>query len=203
MSTRRLPIVATLGLVLLAGTACGETQLGAAALVGGERIPISEIQDSVAKTKAFLEAQSVLASGEGPTAGDEVERRVIELIFQRTATEVGVTATDTEVAALVEEQRTGIGGQTRFLQALAVNGIGPERVDAVFRTEVLSRKISEKLSAGQKLSQGELQRRLQQKLIAVAATLDIKINPRYGSFDATNGVIERKAPSFIIEAPKS
>lgn len=203
MSTRRLSIVVTLGLVLLTGTACGDTQLGAAALVGGERIPISEIQDSVAKTKAFLEEQSVLTGGEGPTAGEEVGRRVIDLIFQRTAAEVGVSATDTEVAALVEEQRSGIGGRTKFLQALAVNGINPDRVDEVFRTEVLSRKISEKLAAGQKLSQGEIQRRLQQKLIAVAATMHIKINPRYGTFDPTSGVIERKAPSFIVDLPKS
>lgn len=200
MSTRRLQIVATLGLVLLAGTACGQTQLGAAALVGGERIPIGEIQDSVARTKAFLEEQSVLVQGPGFGARDEVERRVIDLIFQRTAAEVGVSATDTEVATLVDEQRTGIGGQTRFLQALAANGINPDRVDAVFRTEVLSRKISEKLAAGQKLSQGEIQRRLQQKLIAVAATMHIKINPRYGTFDPTDGVIAQKAPDFIKAA---
>ncbi|MGQ0463767.1 MAG: hypothetical protein ACT4QG_00445 [Sporichthyaceae bacterium] len=195
---RRLLVAVPVGLMLFAG--CGETQLGAAAVVGGERIPLSEIQDTVAQTKAFLDAQGVLVRGEGPTAAGEVERRVIELIVARTAADVGVTATDTEVAAFAAEQSKDLGGQSRMLQAFAAQGINPDRVSSVFRTETLLRKISAKLVGTQNLSEAEGVRRLQQKLVSVADAMGIRINPRYGTFGGAEGPIVQKLPDYIKAA---
>ena len=152
MIKRRLLVVAPLGLTLLAGTACGPNQLGAAAIVGDDRITIAAVQDSVKETRALQDEQSVIVRGPALAARLEVERRVIDLIFLRTAQELGVAATDTEISALIDEQRKGLGGQAKFLQALAANGLNESQVTDVFRTQVLSRKIAEKLAAGQKVA---------------------------------------------------
>lgn len=201
MNRGRSLLIAPLGLVLLAGTACGPTQLGAAAIVGEDRITVAEVQDAVQKTRALQEQQAVLVRGEELAAGTVVERRVQELIFARAAAELGVRATDTEVAALIDAQRRGLG-PARFLQALAVNGLNLEQVDAVFRTEVLSRKIADKLAAGAQLSDAELDRRVQQKLIAVGARLGIKINPRYGRYNPDTADIAQTIPDFIRAVPE-
>lgn len=199
---RRLLLVAPLGLMMLAGTACGPNQLGAAAIVGDERITVSQVQDSVEQTRELQDEQSVIVRGPALAARLEVERRVIDLIFVRTAQELGVTATDAEISALIDAQRKDLGGQAKFLQALASNGLNESQVTDVFRTQVLSRKIAEKLAAGQRVPAAELDKRLQQKLIAVAAGMRIKINPRYGTFDPSVGDIVQKAPDYIKAADR-
>jgi peptidyl-prolyl cis-trans isomerase SurA len=200
VSKRRLLVIAPLGLVLLAGTACGPNQLGAAAIVGDDRITIATVQDSVEKTRALQEEQSVIVRGAALAARSEVRRRVIDLIFLRTAAELGVTATDAEITAVIDANRKELGGQTRFLQALASNGLNEEQVTDVFRTQVLSEKIAAKLAGGQKLSAAELDRRLQEKLLSVASGMRIKINPRYGTFE--DGDIVQKAPDYIRAADR-
>lgn len=202
MRTRHLRIGAPLGLLLLAGTACGPNQLGAAAIVGDDRITVATVQDSVERTRALQDQQSVIVRGPALAARLEVERRVIDLIFLRTAQELGVSASDSEIAALVEENRKDLGGQAKFLQALAANNLNESQVTDVFRTQVLSGKIAEKLAGGQKLSAAEVDKRLQAKLIAVAAGMRIKINPRYGTFDPTVGDIVQRAPDYIKAADR-
>lgn len=202
MRTRHLRIGAPLGLLLLAGTACGPNQLGAAAIVGDDRITVATVQDSVERTRALQDQQSVIVRGPALAARLEVERRVIDLIFLRTAQELGVSASDSEIAALVEENRKDLGGQAKFLQALAANNLNESQVTDVFRTQVLSGKIAEKLAGGRKLSAAEVDKRLQAKLIAVAAGMRIKINPRYGTFDPTVGDIVQRAPDYIKAADR-
>ncbi len=199
---RRLLIAAPLGLVLLAGTACGPNQLGAAAIVGDERITIAEVQNAVETTRALQDEQSVLVRGPALAARREVERRVIDQIFLRTAQELGVSATDTEISSLIDAQRKDLGGQEQFLRALASNGLNESQVQDVFRTQVLSRKIAEKLAGGAKVSAAELDSRLQQKLIAVAAGMRIKVNPRYGEFNPSSGDIDQPQPDFIKAADR-
>ncbi|MGQ0843704.1 MAG: SurA N-terminal domain-containing protein [Sporichthyaceae bacterium] len=198
--SRRLPIVATLGLVLLGSAACGPTQLGAAAVVDEDRITVAEVQETVGKTRALQEQEAVLVSQEGAksAARSEVERRVVDLVFLRAAAEMGVSATDTEIAALVDAQRKAVGGPARFLEALAANSLNEDQVTDVFRTQVLSGKIAEKLANGAKLTEEQLNERVRQKLVAVAAGMRIKINPRYGAFDPeTIGVDGSVVPSYL------
>lgn len=193
----RLLIVGPLGLLLLVGSGCGPTQLGAAAIVGDERVTISEIQDTVAATRELQEQQNVIVRGPALAARREVQRRVIDQIFLRTAASLGIIVSAGEVAAAANAKRREIGGPDEFLAALAENGLNPAQVDEVFRSQVLIEKISERLAGGQKLPQTELDRLLQAKLSEIATGMRIKVNPRYGTFDTSAVGLRAALPDYL------
>ncbi len=150
--THRFPrlLLAALFVVVLA--ACGKVGAGGdptvAATVDGEPIPVSAVEERLAQAKAQPQVAEQLEASEG--AADQLQAQIVSQlvlaeILEQWADELGVTATDADVAeqrAMLTEQ---LGGSEAFNQAVEQSGLSEAQVTEQLRQLVLQRKVSEEV----------------------------------------------------------
>jgi hypothetical protein len=168
----RTPAVrATAGLVAaLAITACTPGQVGAAAIVGEERIGVDELQRI---TEAV--AASPVAQGAEP---GELQRAVLrELILaevvEAVGAEHGVTVTQAQVDALLEADPTLQQLPADFRTTIARSG--------ALATAVVTELVPG--SADDPGLQDQRQQAFGQALAEQSAELGVEVNPRYGRWE--------------------
>jgi hypothetical protein len=179
--------------------ACEPNQLGSAAIVGDEKIRVSEIQEYLDVVRSER-AQYGLPEDLGPDAARlEVERRVLDRVFEQAALELGIAITEADV----EETRAAEERPAEELAELAAqNNLTEETLDELYRRFTIERRISEEIG---KQFPGADETRLNEefakRLVAIAQKMQIKINPRYGKFDPQQGQIQRTQYDFL-QPPK-
>jgi hypothetical protein len=185
-----LPVVA-----LLALSGCKTNQLGAAAIVENQRITVSTIQATLDRV-SDQRVKFGLAADLGPEAArGEVERRVLDLVYDRAAQDLGITVTPADVAATrAAEDRS----DEEIAQLAAQNNISMDNLDELYRRFTIERKITDLID---KQFPGADEKKLDQefsdRLVATATAMNIRINPRYGTFDPRVGQITPLEPDFL------
>ncbi|WP_330458266.1 SurA N-terminal domain-containing protein [Streptomyces sp. NBC_00820] len=167
-------------------TACGsQAHPGAAALVGGQRITVAQLENRVNEVRAAQRAavpddtqyQQVIAATGGLTR-DTLHNMVLDRVLHRAAQDAGVTVTRKEVQQMragLEQQAGGAQGlQTAWLQKY---GIAPERLDDNLRLQIEAQKLAAKL--GTDTSQPAFWKALSK----ASGELHVDLNPRYGAWD--------------------
>lgn len=167
-------------------TACGnDAHPGAAAVVGGERITVSQLEHRVGEVRAAQRAavpddaqyQQAIART-GSLTRDTLHGMVLDRVLERAARDAGVTVSDREV----QQMRTGLEQQTGGAKALESAwlqqyGIPPQRLDDNFRIQIQAQKLAQQL--GTDTSRPEFW----QALSEASTKLDVDLNPRYGDWD--------------------
>ncbi|WP_018548128.1 SurA N-terminal domain-containing protein [Streptomyces sp. LaPpAH-108] len=169
-------------------TACGsDAHPGAAAVVGGQRITVAQLESRVNEVRAAQRAsapdpaqyQQVLASS-GSLTRDTLHTMVLDQVLARAAHDAGVTVSRKEVQKLrsdLEQQAGGAKGlEAAWLQKY---GIAPERLDDNLRLQIEAQKLAAKL--GTDTTQPAFWKALSQ----ASKKLRIDLNPRYGTWDTT------------------
>ncbi|MFI8189873.1 SurA N-terminal domain-containing protein [Streptomyces sp. NPDC085946] len=167
-------------------TACGnDAHPGAAAVVGGQRITVSQLEDRVEEVRT---AQREAVDGDaqyrqviartGSLTRDTLHTMVLDRVLHRAAEDAGVTVTRKEVQRMrsgLEEQAGGAEAlETAWLQQY---GIPPLRLEENLRLQLEAQKLAEKL--GTDTSRPDFWKALSD----ASGKLDIDLNPRYGSWD--------------------
>ncbi|MFE4049155.1 SurA N-terminal domain-containing protein [Streptomyces sp. YIM B13518] len=167
-------------------TACGnDAHPGAAAVVGGERITVSQLENRVDEVRAAQRAavpddvqyQQAIART-GSLTRDTLHSMVLDRVLERAARDAGVAVTDREV----QRMRAGLEQQAGGAEALEAAwlqqyGIPPQRLDANLRLQVQAQKLAQEL--GTDTSRPEFW----QALSEASKELDVDLNPRYGDWD--------------------
>lgn len=199
-SRRAAATAATAALAALTLSACGSTQLGAAALVDGRRITISDVERTVETVRDQLEAVGAGVARDEQAASNEVHRRVTGMVFAQAAGDLGVSVTDGELDARAAQERAAAGSEEAFLRRFALqNRIPPDQVYPELRRALLIQKMTAKIArdAGIAVTDDAVRPRLTQFLVDTAQKMVIKINPRYGRFDAQTGDIVPTEPDYF------
>lgn len=174
--------------VVAAGlTGCSvQERLGSAAVVDGHRITTSELQDA---TNGYL--RLVPDADKSNAQLRILERMILSRVIDAEARTVGVHATPGEVAKERDDLLRSVGGRKGLVRQLAAGQspvvLAPSYVDRWFRDRVLYLKIAKKLGGGAANTQQAAQRTTQQ-LIATGRSMDIEVNPRYGTWNPRRGV---------------
>lgn len=168
-------------------TACGnDAHPGAAAVVGGQRITVAQLENRVTEVR---DAQRAAVTDEtqyaqaiaktGTLARDVLHGMVLDRVLHRAAEDAHVSVTRKEVQQLragLEEQAGGSKGlETAWLQQY---GIAPERLDESLRLQLEAQKLAAKL--GTDTSDPAFWG----ALTKASKELDVDLNPRYGTWDA-------------------
>ncbi|GAA2922550.1 MULTISPECIES: SurA N-terminal domain-containing protein [Streptomyces] len=167
-------------------TACGnDAHPGAAAVVGGQRITVSQLEERVGEVRAAQRAtvrndaqyQQAIART-GTLTRDTLHTMILDRVLHRAAEDAGVTVTRREIQEMrsgLEEQAGGAEGlETTWLQQY---GIPPERLDENLRLQLEAQKLAEKL--GTDTSRPEFWKALSD----ASKDLNVDLNPRYGAWD--------------------
>jgi hypothetical protein len=180
-------------------SACGPSQLGAAAVVNSQRITVSDVQGRLKAVQALQDRYGVEHADPSVAARNEVQRWVVALVFERAARDLGINITDGEVSNAIDAETKLVGGPEQFRAALAQADLSENDVNDVFRQQVINRKIGSAVlgQAGTKLTQDQVDAKVHDTLVATAKRLHIRINPRYGTFDGNMGQISPPAPDFL------
>ncbi|MFF7609355.1 SurA N-terminal domain-containing protein [Streptomyces parvulus] len=189
MHRRRRPALLLTAAIAAAApllTACGsDAHPGAAAVVGDQRITVSQLENRVDEVRAAQRAavpddtqyQQVVART-GTLTRDTLHGMVLDQVLHRAAQDAGVTVTRKETQAMragLEEQAGGAEQlETAWLQQY---GVAPGRLDENLRLQLEAQKLAESL--GTDTSRPEFW----QALSKASAKLDVDLNPRYGSWD--------------------
>jgi regulator of replication initiation timing len=185
---RRTALVLTAAIAAAAPllTACGnEAHPGAAAVVGGQRITVSQLEDRVGEVRAAQRAavqsdaqyQQVIA-GTGTLTRDTLQTMILDRVLHRAAEDAGVTVTRREIQEMrsgLEEQAGGAKQlETTWLQQY---GIPPQRLEENLRLQLEAQKLAEKL--GTDTNRPEFWKALSE----ASKDLNVDLNPRYGTWD--------------------
>ncbi|MEU3951625.1 SurA N-terminal domain-containing protein [Streptomyces achromogenes] len=179
-------------------TACGsEAHPGAAAVVGGQRITVAQLESRVDEVRRAQRAavpdetqyQQVVSSTSSLTR-DTLHNMVLDRVLHRAARDKGVTVTRAEIqrmrAGLEQQAGGGKGLETAWLQKY---GIAPARLDDNLRLQLEAQKLAAKL--GTDTSQPAFW----QALSKASTQLHVDLNPRYGSWDVQKSSrVDAKTP---------
>lgn len=194
MSRRRLTVAGAAGILaaLAALSGCGPTQLGAAAIVEDDRITVSEVQGALKAVRDLQQRYDLPVDGAATAARNEVRRRIVAMVFEQAAADLGLSVSAGEIAELYSEERSQFDDETAYLRALAERNLTPGALDREYRQALLAQKIGEQLErrSGGQMSDEELQTELGKRLVDTAGAMEIRVNPRYGRFDPNEGLIK-------------
>lgn len=180
-------LAALTGAVVVASVAvsgCSPQEAGSAAVIGNQRIREATLQTQVRAADAQL-AKSGTA---GSVSADDIARDVLQLdiekaIYTRTGDLVGIHVTPGEVSTARAQAIQQSGGLSKTYAALQQAGgpLPPSALDDFLYVSVLSQKLG--------AAQQAAPQQLNAALAKAEKSVKVKVNPRYGSFDVSQGKI--------------
>ena len=178
-------VVAT-GLLL---TGC--SNVDAALTLGDTKITTAELQanvDVILAERAKVDtSQMQLESGEA-LLRNQLQFQILLAGFDEIAKELEIEITNSEIASSRSEIIEQVGGAESLPDALVSASITPADLDGYLRAILISNKLGQALVQSG-VAEADVQTRVQQLLVAKVNELKIKVNPRYGEWDAVNGQI--------------
>lgn len=203
---RRRRTALLLSAALVAGapllSACGsDAHPGAAAVVGGQRITVAQLENRVSEVREAQrsattdDAQYAQAIAKtGTLTRNTLHGMVLDRVLHRAAEDNGVRVSDHDVQrfrASLEQQAGGAQAlRTAWLQQY---GVPPQRLDDNLRTEVEAQKLAAAL--GVDLNEASGKATFWKTLSAASKELHVDVNPRYGAWDVEKaGRVDAKTP---------
>lgn len=183
-------------------TACGnDAHPGAAAVVGGQRITVSQLESRVNEVRAAQRAatpdqaqyaQTVARTGS--LTRDTLHTMVLDRVLNQAAKNAGVTVTRKDVQSLRAALEQQAGGakelETAWLQQY---GVAPAHLDDSLHTEITAQKLAAVLGADMNTTDG--QATFWKAMSEASKTLDVDLNPRYGTWDVQKSSrVDAKTP---------
>ena len=165
----------------LAIAGCSTDRVGAAAIVGSERIPVAELHERVDELARRAGTAGLGTADLADQQRSLLERRINHELHQRVAEQEGIEVTRAEIDARIAEVREQVGGDDAFAQALAAQGFTEESLRDVVYDELVRRKL------------GDDAERL---LLAEVDDVGVWVSPRYGTY--TRGRIEPRSGSLSV-----
>ncbi|MEV4748094.1 SurA N-terminal domain-containing protein [Streptosporangium sp. NPDC049248] len=193
MKSTRVRVILAVAAAGVALTACSPNQIGAAAVVGGERISSSELNRNVREYEEALAKAGVSASQ--LQFQDSVSQLVLFQLanakqYTKVAESKGITVTDGEIDQVI----AGQGGQEKFEQQMLQQAVAPSHAREFMRSQVLISKLVTKYGGG--TDEAAVQRGQQQAIKDLQA-VPITWNPRYGQLNQQRS---QEQPSVFVDA---
>ncbi|MCB5907583.1 SurA N-terminal domain-containing protein [Streptomyces pinistramenti] len=207
MFRRRTALSVSLTAGLLAAvpllTACGsEAHPGAAAIVDGKRITVSQLQ---AKVKDVREAQgrspqgAELVASTGRLSLATLNGMIFDRVLERGARKAGVTVDRDDVQKWRSAAEERAGGAARLRAMWLQQGIAPDAIDATVRNQLLLDGLAKKIGADRGSPQG--QQKLADALATTSRAMGIDVNPRFGKWNDKQVILGQAKDPWITKAP--
>jgi len=198
-------IVALIGAGVLAITltACGSSAIEAS--VGSDKVTVSDVTTSV--NNILAERKKVDTTGMNLPTGDalalnELNFHLIAYLLADTAAQNGVTITPAEIAARRASIVSQVGSEKNLPKALVGANIASADFPMYLRTILYDEGLAKKVQA-QGVSAAQTQAALEKLVSIVGAKLKVKVDPKYGIWDATRSVVTPPAGSAPAPAPSA
>ena len=198
-------IVALIGAGVLAITltACGSSAIEAS--VGSDKVTVSDVTTSV--NNILAERKKADTTGMNLPTGDalalnELNFHLIAYLLADTAAQNGVTITPAEIAARRASIVSQVGSEKNLPKALVGANIASADFPMYLRTILYDEGLAKKVQA-QGVSAAQTQAALEKLVSIVGVKLKVKVDPKYGIWDATRSVVTPPSGSAPTPAPSA
>lgn len=197
-SVRRwVPAVGALLAVAVLSACGGQPHPGAAAVVGQDRITVSAVEARVAEFRAQAAA---LPSGQYQEqtglVGATVSGMVFGAVVDHALGSHDLSVSDTEVAQVRAAQAQSWGGESELRQMLLLKHAVPAaEIDGFYREQIGLQKLAG--LTHQQIGTTEGNQAVHQLLADASAELKVTVNPRYGSWDAQQAVLDGPTADWL------
>lgn len=166
--SRRVAAVASSAALAFVLTACDADQVGAAAVVGGDRITVSELQDHVREVVAVMPDAD--ATGDQRNTQLTVLNRMIGFqLRDQIAADAGISVTEAEIDEFIAEQLIPQAPDGDLTPLLAQNLLTEETLREAVREVLVLERVG-----GQEA--------YLQALFEASEQVGVEVNPRYGTW---------------------
>ncbi|WP_030985337.1 SurA N-terminal domain-containing protein [Streptomyces sp. NRRL S-1813] len=183
--------------------ACGsDAHPGAAAIVDGKRITVSQLQAKVkdvraAQAKSPQGGQMIMNTGRLSLA--TLNGMIFDEVLARGAKDAGVTVTRRDVQRWRAEAEKQAGGAERLKAMWLQQGVAPAEIDSTVRNQLLLDGVARHLGADRGKPQG--QQKLAQALAKTSRSMGIDVNPRFGKWDDHQVILGETKEAWITREP--
>lgn len=168
-------------------TGCSQTN--EAATIGDFKITQTELQssiDAVISERTKVDTSSMqLETGDALNRG-QLRFKILMHTFDVIAKELDLEITSSEVVNRKQQITQSLGGDAELSKNLVNAAIAPQDFDTYIRAVLISERISSAL-AQSGVAEVDVAPQLGKLLNAKAKELGVKVNPRYGFWDAEIG----------------
>lgn len=162
--------------VLTAG--CGSIRMGAAAVVGDQRITTADLEQSVNATEQAAERNQLQVNDRSLLQRGILNRLIFDAILEAAAERKDITVSRGQVDRALA--RFGDPKMVR-MQLLQQRAVPPEEVRDDVRHQLIQRELADSLALGQ--SATDQRKELTTYLRSTAREIGVSVSPRYGRFD--------------------
>jgi hypothetical protein len=173
--------IAGLALVALPLTTSCQTRIGLAASVGGKQIDTSQLTAVTARSAAALAAtgQTVPANQQSALQRGVLNLLVRDALLEEIGKAQGITASPSELATERASEAQQAGGDKALITQSEQGGVSAADLDIVVREKLLITKLQSKFGSSDSTT-------FANKLTAAAQKIKVRVNPRFGAWDAKN-----------------
>lgn len=185
--SRRVAAVASSAIIAVALAACDTDQVGAAAVVGDDRITVAELQDHAREV--------VEVSPDAEITGDQAElqrgllnRMISFRLNDQVARDTGVTISEADIDQFIDEQLIPQTPDGDLTPLLAQNLL----TEQTLRDAVRQVLTIEELGGSEAYAEA---------ITTAAEQVGVEVNPRYGTWDGVQLVQESGSISVPVGEP--
>jgi hypothetical protein len=173
--------IAALALVAIPAVTSCENRIGLAASVGSQRIETSQLTSVTTRSAAALAAtgQTVPANQESALTRGVLNLLVRDALLEEIGKAQGINVTPNDLAAERASEARQAGGDQALITQSEQGGVSASDLGIVIREKLLINKLQSKFGASDSTE-------FANKLTAAAQKIRVRVNPRFGQWDAKN-----------------
>ncbi|MFC8718019.1 SurA N-terminal domain-containing protein [Kitasatospora sp. NPDC057198] len=196
-SSARRPL-AVLGAAVAAAalSACGAAPAhqGAAAVVGGDRISVAQVQARVAAVREGTDRAGAAGDEQPGLARHAVSDLILGKVVARALADRRLDVSQGEIdQARAADART-VGSEAKLAELLrAKQGVPADGVDGFYRQQI----GLVKLAGGQDPNSADGDAAIRKALVAAGTALHIEVNPRYGTWNTAKIGLEGSTENWL------
>jgi hypothetical protein len=124
---------------------------------------------------------------------------VFDQVVARALADHQLSVSDTEVAQLREQEVAALNGEASLEQNLLLrNGVPAQEIDGYLREQLGLQKLAK--VSGQQLGTTDGNQAVHQLLTTASEELKVTVNPRYGSWDPAQAVLDNPSEPWLPQS---
>jgi peptidyl-prolyl cis-trans isomerase SurA len=183
--SRRVAAVASSVVLAVALAACDADQVGAAAVVGGERITVTELQDH-AREVMDMSPDADITGNQAELQRGLLNRIISFRLADQVASDSGVTISEAAIDEFIAEQLIPQTPDGDLTPLLAQNWL----TEQTLRDAVRQVLTIEELGGSEAYAQA---------ITAAAEEVGVEVNPRYGTWDGIQVIDQSGSISMPVD----
>ncbi len=169
----------------------GCSQVGSAAEVGSTKISQATVQksiDAVLAARGKIDTSGMQLETGAAFNRSQLRFHLVGVLLAAVLKDAKITVTKAEIDSRRAQILTQLGGEANLPKALVGASIAPADFEQYINLILQSEKLASVAVAGG-VAQADSGAEIQKLIVAKAAALKVKVNPRYGKWDPATGDI--------------